>query len=80
MTESEIIHLTLNPTFNNKVWLDYVVYSQLEMRLFDLVAEQTQRYTLCFHRKLQSANKKVRQRQIYNNEFATKTSFKLNLI
>lgn len=59
-------------------WLDYVVYSQREMCLFHLVAEQAQIYTLCFHRKLQSVNKKVTHYQIYDKGFTTKTISKLN--
>lgn len=58
-TQREIIISRPNLTLSNRVRLDFVVYSQAEMGLFDLVAEQAQRYTLCFHRKLQSANKKV---------------------
>lgn len=45
-------------------WLDYVVYSQRAMRLFDLDAELAQRYRPCFHRKLQPV-KKVTQCQIH---------------
>lgn len=33
-------------------------YLQWEMPLFDLDAEQAQKYTQCFHRKLQSAKRK----------------------
>lgn len=57
-------------------WLDYVVYSQRVMCLFDLDAELAQRYRLCFHRKLQPV-KKVAQCQIHNYGFTTKILSKL---